>query len=451
MKRLILSAVAFFLACTCLPAQVPDWAVSHSHPRYPVDGYIIGIGSASGDNAGESARRLAQSDIATQVRVRVQSEIKNVQQTFELNKNEASYAEFRIKSTSVVDELLTGATIVETMTDAATNTVYALAVLNRLQFVGTIGAELNSGWNQANVLVKASDDFIRRGKLLESIQNLLDARKIVADMLPKQALHDAVSRIPYEAHQELGPSALTSRIRAALSFVRIEKKEGDNQLGKIGETFENPFIVHLALVLEDRTVPLTGTPVKFLTAKDELISELSTDQNGNVSLTTNIRGGKNTSIRAFLSLPSIEKEFWQNLNSSSIQFTYTALAPDIAFAVKAGTGSLKMTQALISSISSVITDIGYRTVDISRFIILAEYRPAPSMSVGGLTGAIVSVNADVTITLLDNQTSKTLGSISVKAKGAGKNEQEAGEKAVRDLRIPENDMLQLLQKAKGVE
>jgi hypothetical protein len=192
--RLSLSqSVALLAIVAVAPAfpQTPPWALSHKHSNYPAAEYILGIGQGTGEKADETAKRLAQSDIATQVRMKVQEEIKNIQRTYELNPNQESYAEFKIKSTSVVGEELPSVAIVRTAVDASTNTTFALAALDKEKFSTAIAAELTSGWGQTKEFQRNAEDLFRQGKLTEGIQNLVEARAGVMVLLTKQALHDA--------------------------------------------------------------------------------------------------------------------------------------------------------------------------------------------------------------------------------------------------------------------
>ena len=164
MKFCLSLSIAFIALAAAAPAssQVPQWALSHKHPNYPSREFILGVGQGTGEKGGETAKRLAQSDIAMQVRMKVQMEIKNIQQVYGLNQNQESYADFKIKSTSVVDEELTGVVIVETAIDTSTNTTYALAALNKEKFSEAIAAELTEGWNHAKDLHRSAEDFLRQ-------------------------------------------------------------------------------------------------------------------------------------------------------------------------------------------------------------------------------------------------------------------------------------------------
>jgi hypothetical protein len=430
-------------------SQVPPWAVTHKHPDYPTDEFILGVGYGTGEKPEETAKRLAQSDIGTQVRVKVQTEIKNVQQTYELNQSQETYADFKIKSTSIVDEQLTGAEIVETSVDPSTNTTYALAALNKSKFAGTIAAELTAGWNQAAELRDAAVVFLTHGKLNEAIQNLVEARTIVTNLLPKQALHDAVARTPFFGQPSLGPSALTSSVRDALAKVRILKKSGDKQRGKIGEKFPEPFVVQVTLVADEKPVPAAGVAVSFLNASGESVGEVITDAEGVATFSVQVRGNIGSQVRARLSLQMLGREFASNLNSSSVAFGCVLLDADVAFALKAEMLTVGPSDLLRSVVSNAVTHIGYHVVDMSRFALRVRFQSAQPTSIDGMGGTLFSVSSDVTIILTDKESNRILGSVGARSKGVAKSKEDALEKSIRELKINEQDLVSLLEKAKN--
>jgi LPP20 lipoprotein len=430
-------------------AQIPQWALTHKHHNYPTGEYILGVGYGTGEKPGETAKRLAQSDIAAQVRVKVQTEIKNVQQTYELNQNQETYADFKIKSTSIVDEELTGAEIVETSMDSSTNTMYALAALNKAKFAGAIAAELLTGWNQAGELHAEAQDFLKQGKLNETVQNLLEARTITTNLLPKQALYDAVAAAPHLGQPSLGPSALTSSIRDALSKVRIEKKSGDNQKGKIGEKFPEPFVVQVSIADNEKLLHAVGVAVAFVNVSGEPLGEAIADANGVAAFSAQVRASIGSQVRARLSLPSTGREFASNLNSSSVLFTCAVLDANVAFAVKIEVTVAGANEVLRSVVSSAVTQVGYHIVDMSRFVLNVQFQSAPPTLIDGMGGTLFSVSSDMTIVLADKVSSRLLGSVSAKSKAVAKTREDALVKSARDLKINEQDLVSLLERAKN--
>ena len=450
--RLSLSqSVALLAIVAVAPAfpQTPPWALSHKHSNYPAAEYILGVGQGTGEKADETAKRLAQSDIATQVRMKVQEEIKNIQRTYELNPNQESYADFKIKSASVVGEELPSVAIVQTAVDASTNTTYALAALNKEKFSTAIAAELISGWGQAKELQRSAEDLFRQGKLTEAIQNLVEARAGVMELLTKQALHDALARAPFLCAPSLGPSALASSIRNALSSIHIEKRGGDKQQGKRGENFPEPFIVQVTANEAENTVPVVGAAIVFLNSSGEQCGEGITDAKGMATCSMKARGNIGQKLRARLFLPSVGGEFSSSLDASSTVFDCAVLEADVAFSVKVDVRSSKVNDALRSLVTNAVTRAGYHIVDMSRFMLKVDFQTAPPTTVDSLDATFTIVPSELSVMLIDKDSNRTLGSIVSKSQGVAKSQDGALEQSARGVKLDGPDLLLLLEKAKN--
>jgi len=184
--RVVASLILVVGVISMLCGQIPDWFATHKDARYPSEQYIIGVGSGTGDNAADAAKKAAQLDLVSQIRVQVQAQVKNVSESYQFNKNEQLYSEFRSTVRTAVSDEITGMEVAETVTDNSTGIVYALVVLQREKYCAAIQTELDAGWKQVNDRRTAGLEFAGQGKLTSAIQNLLEARKGIAPLLPKQ-------------------------------------------------------------------------------------------------------------------------------------------------------------------------------------------------------------------------------------------------------------------------
>jgi hypothetical protein len=75
MKRLLILVLLFSFN---LLAQ-PSWYKTQTHPKYPKEFYILGIGASVGEDTRETAKQNAVADVASQIRVQVQSEITSLE------------------------------------------------------------------------------------------------------------------------------------------------------------------------------------------------------------------------------------------------------------------------------------------------------------------------------------------------------------------------------------
>ncbi len=451
MKNLFHRALAAVLvlagAIAGVRAQVPDWYASHKSVKFPSDLYLIGVGSATGDNAIEKAKKAAQTDLVSQIRVQIQAQVKNVSESYQFNKNEQLYSDFSSNVRTAVSDEIMGMEIAETATDPSTGTSYALVVLDREKYCGNLRNEMDSGWKQAADLRAASLEAMKKGRVNDALQSLMDARSTIPPLLTKQALYNVVSNTPYKPTADFGPSALTTDIRDLLSGIKLTKKSGDGQRGKIGETFPAPFVVLATLGGEGKSVPVVGGTIIFETSDNTKVGEATTDDQGLATFSTTIRAMKGKGIRARLSFKKLDREFEQNLLASAVFFTWKTETSDVAFALKINAASTKSSSSLKNAFSSAITKTGYKVVGSSKHLLEVSAEAGEPNAVEGLAGTMYSLTVTVTATLVEKESGNTLGSVSFNGKGLARSEKEAVDKAVSSVKINENDLADLLQKA----
>ena len=415
--------------------------------RYPSETYIIGVGAGTGDKAMDAAKKAAQTDVVSQIRVQIQAEVKNISESFKFNNNEQLFSDFRSNVRTSVSDEIAGMEVAETVTDNSTGTAYALVVLERDKYCGTIRSELDGGWKQANDLRTGASDFAKQGKLNNAIQNLLEARKVISPLLTKQALYNAVSGAPYKPAFSFGPLTITADIRELFSDVKLSKKSGDKQTGKIGQSFTMPFVVQVTIDQDGSSVPVVGSTVVFETSDETKIGDATTDDQGLARLSTTVRALTGNGIRASLSFPNIGRDFAQNLQSLAVYFTWKAKASSISFSLKVDSNSPAMTSDLQRAFSSAITKLGYNVVSSSKFVVEVSVEPGQSSKIEGMAGTMYSVSASVVATLVDNVAGTTLASARFSGKGIGRTEDEAMDKAVGNVKISQAGMSDLLEKA----
>jgi hypothetical protein len=423
-----------------MSAQVPQWYSTHSHPKYPAGAYIIGVGSGSGAAGAEAAKKGALADIVSQLRVQVQSEMKSVTESFAVNDDEQIYSDFKRQSRTMVSDEITGADVVETVTDEGTASAYALVVLDRDKYSAGLRSELESGWKQASDLRTAAADFFAKGKVTEAVQSINQIKQVIAPLFAKQVLHNAAARAPFSFPSVFNPAALQSDIRSFLSQIKLEKKGGDGQKGKIGEKLTQPLMV----VVTANGVPCSGLSISFLLEGKTLLGEELTDDKGTALFATIIRSG--SGVKAKLNVAGLGREFEQNLNASSVNFTWSAQASDKAFSISVNARNKKVAESVQSKISSAVSQIGYKVVTMSNSALSVEVRSGVPGKIEGMAGTIYNLTLDATVELKDNKTNAVVGSAVFSAKGAGKSEDEAMEKAAAGLKIDQSVLSELLQK-----
>jgi hypothetical protein len=437
-----ITALAIVLCSSAVFAQQPAWYATHTHNAYQPEQYILGVGTADGANAIEKAKKNAQIEIVSQIRVQVKGEMKNVSESYQIDRNESIASDFSSTSRSIVNEEIAGISIVETFVDPSTQTAYALAALDRTQYARTLSDEMNAAWDQSFGLRTSADDYLRRGKLSDALQNCSEARSLIAAALPKKALHDAVAGRAYAPPHAITPVSLTMDMRSMLSKVRIEKLGGDDQTGKIGSRFAVPMTVR---VLYD-DVPVSGAALMFETTDERTLSETATDGKGQASYAGFVRSLPGNTVRVKPALGTLAKEFQQSAASSAVRFTFAPQPSDIRLEIAVTGMKGQPLENVKAAFASAAGKIGYRVAPSSRYRLDVVLRLKPASKTEGLSGTLYTIQLETISTLMDKQLNASLGSLTSTAAGGGKTEAEAAVKASGSITIDRMKLAELIEK-----
>jgi hypothetical protein len=436
----------FIIALVCSSAiafsQAPAWYTTHAHGSYQPAQYLLGAGSADGANAIEKAKKNAQVDIVSQIKVQVKGEMKNVSTSFQLDKNETISSDFSSRSRTAVNEEITGIEIVETYVDPSTQTAYALAALDRQKYARSLSDEMNAAWTQSSDLRAAADEFLKRGKVQDALRSCADARMLIVAALPKKALHDAVAGKAYTAPNPITPVSLTADMQAMLSNMKIEKVSGDKQTGKIGSRFGVPMKVRVTY----KNTVVANAPVRFETTDKTQLSETMTDEQGEAEFRGCVRSIPGSAIRVRPVLGNLEREFEQSSQGASALFSYTPQPSEIALELAVTGVKGKAAENVKSALASAVGKTGYRIVPSSRYRLEAALQAKPAAKTEGLNGTLYMVQVEAVSTLTDVQTHASLGSVASTATAGGKSESEATEKASAKLAIDRMKLAELIEK-----
>ena len=313
-------------------------------------------------------------------------------------------------------------------------------VLNRDKYSNGLRLELESGWKQATDLRIGAKDFVAKGKLNEAVQSTNQIKQVIAPLFAKQVLHNAAARSPFSFPSMFNPAALQNDIRTYLSQIKVEKKSGDNQKGKIGEKFSQPFTVFVTV----GGVPCSGVTVIFLIDGKNKLGEVLTDDKGTALFVTTVRNGNG--LKAKISISGIGREFDENLNLSSVTFGWTALASDKAFSISTNSKNKKVAADIQSKLSAAVSQIGYTVVTMSNNSIIVDVSSVGVNKIEGMAGTLYNLTLEATVSLKENSSNSIVGAAKFTAKGVGKSEEEAMERAANALKIDQKELSELLQK-----
>jgi len=446
MSRLFLLTILFSIYAF----SQPNWYKTQTHPKYPKEFYILGIGAAVGDDARETAKQNAISDVASQIRVQVQSEITSLERERIVNKESDYYSEFQQKSKTIIDEVLTGCEVVEMDFDRKSKTWYALAVLDKQKYLSSLEDEIDNAWLQIKKLYDDAQSFIGAGNILMAIQNLKDAQQKIYEIYSKQVLYNALSKIPYKPEVDLTPGGIESEIRSLISKIKIEKVSGDNQVAVVGQELPEPLVVRV-VYQGDVVVPIPNASVVFAYKNGEVIERTTTDEEGTASVRAIALGkkAKNVIVASF-SIPGLPSEYARVLSQIKSEFSYATGAgevPSVSVSLK-GAKEDKLIFDVMKRLTQEIEKNGYKIEDEARFVVGGDISSRVVSSVQGVGGMLYTVEAELDLFLKDIETGQIVGSMSVKSRAVGKSEKEAYQKALKGMKFSSKDLVEMLSNAK---
>ncbi|CUT04325.1 LPP20 family lipoprotein [Candidatus Kryptobacter tengchongensis] len=427
----------------------PNWYKTQTHPKYPKEFYILGIGAAVGEDARETAKQNAIADVASQIKVQVQSEITSLEKERIINKESDYYSEFQQKSKTIVDEILTGCEIVEMDFDKKAKTWYALAVLDKQRYLASLEDEIENAWMQIKKLYEDAQSFIGAGKVLQAIQNLKDAQQKIYDIYSKQVFYNALSKIPYKPDVDLTASGIESEIRDLISRIKIEKVSGDNQVGRIGEELPEELVVKV-FYQGNVLVPIVNANVVFAYKTGEVIERTTTDEQGIASIKAIAMGKRANQIIASFSIPGLPSEYARIISQIKAEFTYTTSAemtPSVTVSLK-GAKEDKLIFDVMKKLTQAIEKNGYKVEDEARFVVGGDIGSRVVSSVQGVGGMLYTVEAELNLFLKDLESGQIIGSMSIKSRAVGKSERDAYEKALKGMKFSNKELVEMLSNAK---
>ncbi len=266
--------------------------------QFPEDRYIVGIGEAKLTDDLAACRRTAEDqarqDIASQIRVRVEGQVKSL---FEeqskrgyserlLDAQRVSVSYFQTLSISTSEAVLEGVRIVESRPVPKAGMYQAVAVLDRRLAGASLAQRMAQSYAKAEQLIHqatSSDDFLRAFKLY------IQARDRVAEAMawendfrilagrPQLAFERLESAVDKPESRRPTLVSIDDALASLIADLSIAKVGGDGQV-----LTRSPSNLILSAELRFRGQPLTGYPVAFRSRTHQVSvdSVVRTDEKG---------------------------------------------------------------------------------------------------------------------------------------------------------------------------
>ena len=440
MKYLIIWMTLF---TTIITAQEPDWFTSDLSKKYPSAFYFVGTGS---NKDADAAIQLAQNQIASQIRVNINSESNlNLSET-------AQDGEYSVKEkyerniNSYIEQTLTGVEIVKK--EKEDDIFYVLATLRKDKFLEEVESKLDQLKMNIDSYLKTSDENLQNGDIQNTLIFLLKAKDLLVDYNSSKAFYNALSNIPYDMEGATDKFAkVESDIAKISSTISIRVVEGDGQKVEVGTELSTPLKYFVSVNLESGNIPLKRVPLLVYNQSSEVIDRVETDDLGNVVIKSiPFSSSKNTEkISAKINSSKISDEVRNLIKPAPAEATITTyLMTSNNFDVNITNEYNKPIKEIESKVGRILTQCGQTVGGETDYVIRGKIDDYETAEVNSFKGKMITAKFSTDLELVKKSSGAKLGFIKISGTGLGKNKKEAVDKAIRSVNIKTEDVLKLI-------
>jgi hypothetical protein len=416
-------------------AQVPKWATTNSHKKYPSSKYLLGVGISNGKT---EAIELARADVAKQIQVKIESELETIEQEISTGDRTKLSSEIISKTKSAVSETITGIEIKETK--FIKGKYYILAILNKQNYL-------------AGLEQKMDNIVAGNGNIFNALDSYISAQNIIPEFYVKRGLYTALTGRNYGGANTVSAAGILSEIRSVLSGIDIKIISGNSQSAPIGTSLKEPVIAKVFFVDNSGSeIGIKWYPVIIKYTNGETISRTGSGEDGkinvNIIATPTGASSQRGSVIFTLGLSNLPEIFRDDLSKIQTFIVYDVLTVDLAFSVHVENASGEPHQNLTERVSAWINENGFQTDHTANMIIAGKTSITNEKVISSPAGKQYFVEVEIQLNLINTDSNKQLASVSVKGKGLAIGSKESAfEKACNNINVSKSKFAAFLQAA----
>lgn len=445
-SNIFILGMFLLLNFTSVFAQVPEWAKTNQHEKYPSSNFFLGVGIA--DNKTE-AIELARADVAKQIRVKIESELETIESEFHEGDKGYITSEVKSQTKSVVSETIAGIEIVKVK--KSKGKYYVLAVLNKLKYLSSLEFEMGEILSETEQLVGSARKLSSEGRIFTAVENYIDAQNGIPEFYTKGALYTALSGKKYPVMEQFTGPGILAEMRDLFSHIELKSVSGDDQKGKSGTVLSMPLKVRVFYESEiGEKIGVDRFPVLAKYDNGELIARKKTDSDGLAEFrvvavpTDDI--GKNGAVVVSLNLVKLPDVFKDSISKLEILIHYSVEIESLDFYIHIVDKSGSRYKNIEGKFASFVSENGYSVSDDAPFVIEGNVAVFNEKEIDSPMGKQFYVESVVNLSLIDRSDGKTIASFKAKGKGLnGRSRQLAVEKSHKNLKISKKKFAAFLQ------
>lgn len=451
MKFRIIELTAFFIVAILIGdiyAQLPKWAQTGVHPKYPAEMYWTAIGIGTGPSALEKAQGKARFGVASQIKVTVKGKVDYVQTETIIGNEGVIASEYKSAVESVVDEIdLIGLQFPETYTNPVDKSIYVFAAIEKSEYISGLKGLIDEEVKRLSIKIQTAKDLVKNGDLGPAINNYLEAMQIAQPLYSRIILYNSLSPNAYQLEKEYIYENIDAELTKLLSNVFLKIVSGNNQKGEIGKPLPKPLVLQAFVGDPMKAIPLKGLTITFKAGKN-VLEKITTDVDGRASLryvvsTEGIRAGMGE-ITAYIDLGRINPKLKQQVEKNTqVVFAFNVEATKKIFARIEITGEGSASSKLNLQ-KKIAKELEKNNVVINQtggdYLVRTVINSTDGQSVTGMSGEMKVKNVEMAIIIIEIETNNVIATINASSKGVDKDENKALEKGIAALKIPTREL-----------
>ncbi len=414
---------------------------------YPQSMYLTGVGIHPDLNA---AKKQAQAEIASQIQTTIKSNLTDIERETNRDGEISRQSQISQKIQEITEVSISG--VIYPKTEEKDGRYYVLGVLDKMQYLQDIRAQLDEMAASISDLHARLYDEIDQGGLLTSLDNFREMTEIMEEFTSVRSIYNAVSNGPYPQRFDFNFAALESELVSVIRTAKIEEVSGIAQNGTVGKYLPYPLEVKATYQYEGNTVPAAGFYLQFQNSDGSTITRVEANARGEANARIIAIPGEVTGegqvVVSFASMPygALNK----NLRNREIRIPYSLYQPKYDFTLQLLDGNADANDQFRSQIESGLTQMGYAIRNDSPARFQVTLGIATSQSVSGFAGSQYMAEARATVKLIESSSGAVLGQTTFIGKGLHKTSQDAAESmAFANIRLEKNKLISLISKAES--
>jgi len=449
MKRQIIRiGWIIFITSSMMFAQVPDWAKTNSHKKYPPARYFLGVGISEDKT---EAAELARADVAKQIQVKIESELETIESEFREGDKSYISSEVKSRTKSAASETIAGMEIVETKEVKGKN--YALAVLNKQKYLSGLEVQMDETLAKTGQLVETGRKSIADGKMFAAIENFTDAQNTIPEFYTKSALYTALTGTQYPNIDQFTGPGILAELRDVLSRIELQIVSGNDQKSKAGNPLPEPIKVRVIYKTSDnREIGVDRFPIATKFENGESIGKAETNSDGfaefGIVATPTDNLGRSGAVQIYLNLLKIPETYRPAIGKSQVTVRFDIIVADLKFTVKVSDNSGKRLEFIEKDVSNLVVENGYVVTEDAGFVIQGIATVGNKKEIESPSGKQFFVESNLTLNLVEKSTGNVLATTDGSGKGLDVGSLIiATEKSFKNIKVSKKKFAAFLQSA----